>query len=61
MPVEIVAADQGAAVLRVGTQISLLGKVPFEGRLRANRLVDGELLLVNEQGQLFRHALPGTG
>jgi hypothetical protein len=54
-----IPADGGAAVVSVGAEMSLLGIVPFEGTLRASGVVGGEILLVNERGQLFRHALPG--
>ena len=53
-----VPAQHGAAVFHVGSTTSLLGIVPFEGKLRASRSVDGELLLVNERGQLFRQRVP---
>lgn len=53
-----VPAKDGAAVLRVAAAISMLGLVPFDGKLRASRVVDGEILLVNERGRLFRHRLP---
>lgn len=46
------AAD--AAVIDVGNEPSLLGRVAFNGTLRASRIVDDEVLLVNEHGQLFR-------
>ncbi len=55
--VAVPTAD-GAAVIRVGAEFELLGRVPFEGKLRASRFVDGTVLLVNEQGQLFCHRLP---
>jgi hypothetical protein len=45
-------------VIRISAEPSLLGRVPFEGKLRASRVVDGEVLLVNEQGTLFRHRVP---
>ena len=50
-----IPAREGAAVLRIGTEVSLHSVVPFEGKLRASHLINGKLLLVNEHGQLFRH------
>jgi hypothetical protein len=44
--------------MRIGSEPVSLGRVPFEGKLRASRVCDGEVLLVNEQGRLFRHAIP---
>jgi hypothetical protein len=48
-----VPAARGAAVLRVGASTSLLAVVPFEGKLRATRDDDDDILLVNERGELF--------
>lgn len=45
----------GAVVVRVtDAGVERLGLVPFEGKLRAGRVVGEESLMVNEQGQLFR-------
>ena len=50
----VVPTAKGAAVIRVANEPSVVGRVPFEGTLRASRIVDDEVLLVNEHGQLFR-------
>jgi len=56
-----VPAERGAAVLHVAAACALLGVVPFEGKLRASRVVGEEILLVNERGKLFRHRIPARG
>jgi hypothetical protein len=48
----------GAAVVSIAkgaTEIN--GFVSFKGKLRAGRIVDGQSLMVNEKGQLFRRNL----
>jgi WD40 repeat protein len=51
----VVPSAAGATVIHIGGELSVVGHVPFEGTLRASRIVDDEVLLVNEHGQLFRH------
>jgi WD40 repeat protein len=55
-----VPAEDGAAILRVDRAVVLLGIVTFVGKLRASRVVDGDMLLVNHAGQLFRHRIPAS-
>lgn len=53
-----VPCEKGAAILQVGPSLtSLKGFMPFQGKLRAGRVIRGEVLLVNEVGHLFRTAL----
>jgi WD40 repeat protein len=54
----VLPALGGAAIVSVASEQSVLGLVPFEGKLRAARIVDGEALLVNETGKLFRSLMP---
>jgi WD40 repeat protein len=57
--VVVVPAKAGAAILRLDeADATVLGHVAFEGKLRASRVVDGLIVLVNDQGRVFRHALP---
>ncbi|RLB49445.1 MAG: hypothetical protein DRJ42_21035, partial [Deltaproteobacteria bacterium] len=56
-----VRSAAGAAILRVTDDgAAVLGHVPFEGKLRASRFVDGQTLLVNHEGRLFRAPAPTT-
>jgi hypothetical protein len=41
-------------VISASNEPSVLGRVAFNGTLRATRIVDDEVLLVNDRGQLFR-------
>jgi hypothetical protein len=54
----VVSKLESGADVKISTLPVLLGHVPFEGKLRTSRMADGELLLVNEGGRLFRHQLP---
>lgn len=56
----IVPAANGAAVVRLGAEVSVRGFGVFEGKLRAGRVVGSEVLLVNEAGRLFRWRLEGS-
>lgn len=50
-----IPSSGGASVLDFrGGEVVLLGTIPFEGKLRAGHVVDGECLLVNEKGRLYR-------
>jgi WD40 repeat protein len=53
-----IPAGEGAALVVLAPEPTLLGMVPFEGKLRASLFLEGEVLLVNHAGQLFRSALP---
>jgi WD40 repeat protein len=53
-----IPARDGAALIHVGIELTLLGTVPFTGKLRATRVVNGEVVLVNHEGVVFRHPLP---
>lgn len=55
----VVPANDGAAVVALDPEPTLLGMVAFTGRLRASRVVDGQVVLVNAAGEVFRGALPG--
>lgn len=39
------------------TSVALRQTVPFDGRLRASRIVDGELVLVSHEGRIHRYAI----
>jgi WD40 repeat protein len=56
-----VPTKNGATILRVEPEVLMLGLVSFEGKLRASRIVDGHIMLVNERGQVFRQRLPMHG
>jgi hypothetical protein len=43
-----------AVVLRVGVQEEVVGHVPFEGKLRAGRVINSRAVLVNESGRVFK-------
>jgi hypothetical protein len=50
----VLPCEAGAAILKVGpVSVGIVGTVPFEGKLRAGRVVGGEVLLVNERGRCF--------
>ena len=50
-----IPCSSGAAVIAVNEDAAAFhGFVPFEGKLRAGRIVDGQSLMVNEKGQLYR-------
>ncbi|MES1184629.1 MAG: WD40 repeat domain-containing protein [Myxococcales bacterium] len=54
----VLPCEAGAAILKVGpVSVGIVGTVPFEGKLRAGRVVGGEVLLVNERGRCFRSRL----
>jgi WD40 repeat protein len=53
-----VPCESRVAIFRVDPiSTSLLGFVPFEGKLRAGRVAGGEVLLVNETGRCFRKSM----
>ncbi|MCP3138599.1 WD40 repeat domain-containing protein [Pyxidicoccus xibeiensis] len=49
----------GAVVLDVTEAPRVVASVPFEGKLRAGRVVGDSVVLVNEQGKVFQAELPG--
>lgn len=55
--VAVPTAD-GAAIVDLAGEPTITGTVPFAGRLRASAIVAGEVLLVNDDGRLFRAADP---
>jgi hypothetical protein len=45
--------ESGAALLRLTPEPTLVGTVPFEGKLRASRVLDDCVILINEKGKVF--------
>jgi WD40 repeat protein len=54
----VLPSEAGATILKVeAASVEVVGTVPFDGKLRAGRVVTGEVLLVNERGRCFRSKL----
>jgi WD40 repeat protein len=56
----VIPVEGGAAVVSVLPEPSILGVVPFEGRMRASRVTDEEILLANDDGHVFRTRKPSA-
>lgn len=55
----VLPCEAGAAVFRIANETTkLIGFLPFEGRLRASRVVNGQSIMVNHMSQLFRETVP---
>jgi WD40 repeat protein len=54
-----IPVEGGAAVVRILPEPAILAVVPFEGRMRASRVTDEEIVLANDDGRIFRSQKPG--
>jgi hypothetical protein len=54
----VVPIEGGAAIVGVVSEPTVLGATAFEGRLRASRVTDDEVVLVNDEGRVFRSRKP---
>jgi WD40 repeat protein len=55
-----IPVEGGAAVVSVLPEQAILGVVPFEGTMRASRVTGEEVVLVNDDGRVFRSRTPSA-
>jgi len=54
----VLPTKDGAAVVTLSPEASLTYTIPFEGKLRASRILDDHIIFINEKGRIFRSEKP---